>query len=196
VRERAAFQEGLRDMSRNVERVRAIVHLQQTQARSTLLLEECNLSDVLEEALRLQLGALQHAEVRVSKELKPLPPMKVDRHRLLQILLNLLSNARQALEDASPRQRLLELRLWREATWVYIQIQDNGLGIAPEARARLFRQGFTTRKDGHGVGLHSSALAAQLMGGQLTLESPGLDQGATATLKLPATEARPLAPQG
>lgn len=142
---------------------------------------------------RLQLGALQQAKVEVRKELEPLPRVKVDRHRLLQILINLLSNAWQSLEAAPPRPRLLELRLRRDEEWVLIQIQDNGQGIAPELLGRLFRQGFTTRKAGHGVGLHSSALAAQLMGGQLTLESPGVNQGATATLKLPASG--PLTPQ-
>ncbi|WP_224248534.1 trifunctional serine/threonine-protein kinase/ATP-binding protein/sensor histidine kinase [Hyalangium gracile] len=183
--ERASFQESIQEMSRNVERVRDIVRLQQTHARSTLLLEECSLADVVEEALRLQLGPLQQTGVRVVKELEPLPRLKVDRHRLLQILLNLLSNARQALESSAPRERLLKLRLRKDEEWVYIQVHDNGQGMTPETRSRLFNHGFTTRKHGHGLGLHSSALAAQLMGGQLTLESPGLDQGATATLTLP-----------
>ena len=68
-----------------------------------------------------------------------------------------------------------------------IQVVDNGVGIAPEVRERLFAHGFTTRKDGHGFGLHSSALAAQMLGGRLTLESEGPGKGATATLELPLT---------
>ncbi|MFL5344519.1 MAG: AAA family ATPase [Hyalangium sp.] len=184
--EQVDLQESLRDMTRHVERVRAIVHLQQTYARSTLLEEECDLAEVVEEALRLQHSALHQAGVQVTTELEPIR-MRVDRHRLLQILLNLLSNARQALESVPPGRRLLGLRLRREGEWLHLQIEDNGQGIAPEARSQLFSQGFTTRKDSHGLGLHSSALAAQLMGGQLTLESAGPGQGATATLRLPTS---------
>ncbi|WP_375773614.1 AAA family ATPase [Archangium gephyra] len=185
MQEREALRQGLGTLGRNVERVRTIIQLQQTYATSSLLVEECELSEVLEEALRLQGGALRQAGVRVEKELEPLPRVKLDRHRLLQILLNLLSNARQALEETAPGQRTLWLRLHREGQWIRFEVRDNGQGLTPEVSRRLFNHGFTTRKGGHGIGLHSSALAARLMGGQLRLESAGPGQGATATLELP-----------
>ncbi|MBN1209064.1 MAG: AAA family ATPase [Myxococcaceae bacterium] len=184
-RERSLLQQGMTNMCRNIDRVRSIVALQQTYAKSTLLEQECELPEVLEEALRLQLGALTQAEVRVEKELEALPRVTVDRHRLLQILINLLSNARQALEAVEPGRRRVRLRLYRDGEWVCLQVVDNGQGISREARGNLFSQGFTTRKEGHGIGLHSSALSAQLMGGKLTLESEGPGLGATATLRLP-----------
>ena len=68
---------------------------------------------------------------------------------------------------------------------VTVSIADNGVGIAPENLTRIFAHGFTTRKDGHGFGLHSGALAAQEMGGTLTAESEGPGRGATFTLTLP-----------
>ena len=187
VHERDSLRKSLGLMARNVARVRSIVQLQQAYAKSTLLVEECDLAEVLEEALRLQAGALRQASVRIIKELEPLPPVNVDRHRLLQILLNLLSNARQALEAASPTERTVVLRLRAEAQWIRIQVVDNGQGIAPDVRGRLFNQGFTTRAEGHGIGLHSSSLAAQLMGGSLELHSDGPGHGAIATLELPAS---------
>ncbi len=185
--ERLALQKGMEDMSRNVARVRSIIQMQQTQARSTLLIEECDLAEVMEEALSLQAGALHHAGVRVIRELEQLPRVRVDKHRLLQIVLNLVANARQAMDSIAQEERLLRLRLWREEAWIHIQVVDRGKGIDPKLRGQLFTPGFTTRKEGHGIGLHSSSLAAQLMGCQLTLESPGLGQGATATLKLPVS---------
>ncbi|AKJ07550.1 putative ATPase [Archangium gephyra] len=191
--ERVSLQQGMEDLSKNVDRVRTIIQMQQAYAKSTLLVEECDLAEVLEEALRLQAGVLQQWSVQVTKELAPLPRMKVDRHRLLQILLNLLSNGRQAMEPVVPGQRQLRIRLYAEGEWVLFQVVDNGRGIAPEVHGRLFTQGFTTRKEGHGIGLHSSALAAQLMGGKLTLESAGLGLGATATFRLPTAEADPKA---
>jgi predicted ATPase/signal transduction histidine kinase/tRNA A-37 threonylcarbamoyl transferase component Bud32 len=187
--ERRSLQKGMDDLARNVDRVRTIIQLQLAYAKSTLLVEECDLAEVLEEALRLQAGALQQAGVKVTRELASLPRLKVDRHRLLQILLNLLSNARQAMDPVLPGERQLRVRLDAEGEWVRFQVVDNGKGIAPEVQGRLFTQGFTTRKEGHGIGLHSSALAAQLMGGKLTLESAGPGMGATATFKLPAAGA-------
>ncbi|HEX8700039.1 MAG TPA: ATP-binding protein, partial [Myxococcaceae bacterium] len=183
--ERLALRQGMEDMSRNVARVRSIIQTQQAYAKATLLIEECNLAELMDEVLSLQAGALQQAGVRVVKELTELPKVRVDRHRLLQIVLNLVANARQAMDGIAQEERLLRLRLWRDDAWIHIQVVDRGKGIAPEVKQHLFTQGFTTRKEGHGIGLHSSALAARLMGCQLSLESPGLGQGAIATLKLP-----------
>jgi signal transduction histidine kinase len=87
-----------------------------------------------------------------------------------------------------PGGRRLVVRLEARDEWVRIQVVDSGVGIAPELKAQLFSQGFTTREDGNGIGLHSSALAAQLMGGRLALESEGPHRGATATLELPVSQ--------
>ncbi|ATB40030.1 serine/threonine protein kinase [Cystobacter fuscus] len=104
---------------------------------------------------------------------------------VLQILINLLSNAKHALDGVPEGQRNLWVRLEAEGNVARIQVEDDGVGIAPELMDSLFAHGFTTRKDGHGFGLHSSALAAQMLKGRLTLESAGLGQGAVATLELP-----------
>jgi signal transduction histidine kinase len=64
-------------------------------------------------------------------------------------------------------------------------VRDNGVGIAPENLTRIFGHGFTTKKDGHGFGLHSGALAAKEMNGSLTVHSDGVGQGAAFTLELP-----------
>jgi signal transduction histidine kinase len=68
---------------------------------------------------------------------------------------------------------------------IKISVHDNGVGISPENLARIFNHGFTTRKDGHGFGLHSGALAAKEMGGSLTVHSDGPGKGASFTLELP-----------
>jgi signal transduction histidine kinase len=67
------------------------------------------------------------------------------------------------------------------------------MGIAPEMLTRIFQYGFTTRQEGHGFGLHSSALAAQEMGGTLTVHSEGPGHGATFILELPYLAAPPQA---
>jgi signal transduction histidine kinase len=78
-----------------------------------------------------------------------------------------------------------------EASRVKVSVMDNGVGIAPENLTRIFNHGFTTRKGGHGFGLHSGALAASELGGSLTAHSEGPGRGATFTLELPLQISRP-----
>ncbi|WP_224361618.1 trifunctional serine/threonine-protein kinase/ATP-binding protein/sensor histidine kinase [Hyalangium versicolor] len=174
-------------MGRHVEHIRAIVQVQQTYAKSSLMTEECDLVQLVEDALRIQMAALQRHGVKVLKELEPVGRLKVDKHKVLQILINLISNAKYALDAKPEEERQLRVRLMAEGALVRLQVADNGMGISEEARERLFSHGFTTRKDGHGFGLHSSALAAQMLGGRLMLESEGPGKGAVATLELPCS---------
>jgi C4-dicarboxylate-specific signal transduction histidine kinase len=112
--------------------------------------------------------------------------MLTDKHKVLMILVNLISNAKYAMDDIPVEQRRLSVRLERSGTdRVRIEVHDNGHDIAPEMLTRIFQYGFSTRKEGHGFGLHSSALAAQELGGSLTAHSGGPGQGATFTLELP-----------
>ncbi len=185
VSEQTRLMDDVEALGRHVEHIRAIVQVQQTYARTALLEEECDLVQLLDDALRIQLVALQRHGVTVHREVAPVPRLKVDKHKVLQILINLISNAKYALDSALEGERSLRVRLAAEGEFVRIQMVDNGMGISEEARASLFMHGFTTRKDGHGFGLHSSALAAQMLGGRLTLESEGPGKGAVATLELP-----------
>ncbi|OJH39093.1 trifunctional serine/threonine-protein kinase/ATP-binding protein/sensor histidine kinase [Cystobacter ferrugineus] len=183
--EHTSLSKNLEALDSNVARVRAIVESQQAHATSTLLLEECDLGELVDEALRLQQGALFQAGITVSREVQDLPPVKTDKHKVLTILLNLLSNARQAMEAHPQEEPRLTLRAALEDGWVCLQVVDTGVGIAPDIREHLFTQGFTTRAEGHGIGLHSSALAVRLLGGRLSLDSEGLGHGTTATLLIP-----------
>ncbi len=179
--------EDLDVMGRHIEHIRSIIQVQQTYAKATLMSEECDLAQIIDGALNIQRATLQRHGVSVEVELAAVPRVKVDRHKVLQILINLISNAKHAMDAVPEGQRTLRVRLGLEGELARIQVVDSGMGIAPEARAKLFVHGFTTRKDGHGFGLHSSALAAQMLGGRLQLESDGLGKGATATLELPLT---------
>jgi signal transduction histidine kinase len=169
----------------HVEHIRAIVQMQQTYARPVLLEEECDLVQLIDDAVRIQMAALQRHGVSVRRELSPVPRLKVDKHKVLQILINLISNAKYALDPVPEGARNLLLRLEVEGNVVRIQVVDEGVGIPPEVQKKLFSHGFTTRREGHGFGLHASALAAQLLGGRLMLESQGPGKGAVATLELP-----------
>jgi C4-dicarboxylate-specific signal transduction histidine kinase len=187
MREQTRLMEDMAMMNRHIEHIRAIVQVQQTYARHSLMREECELSQLIDDALRIQLESLRRHGVTVHRELAEVPRVKVDKHKVLQILINLISNAKQALDGVPEGRRNLWVKLEAREDVARILVADDGVGIAPELAGSLFTHGFTTRKDGHGFGLHSSALAAQLLKGHLTLESAGPGQGAVATLELPLT---------
>jgi C4-dicarboxylate-specific signal transduction histidine kinase len=110
----------------------------------------------------------------------------VNRHKVLQILVNLIRNAKDALAEGAPAEKRLTLGLACNGDdRVKVTVGDNGVGIPPENLTRIFQHGFTTRANGHGFGLHSSANAARAMGGSLTVQSDGPGRGATFTLELP-----------
>jgi PAS domain S-box-containing protein len=187
VEEREKMSQEVRALIQSMEHIRSIITTQQQHARTVGALEEFHVPRLIDEALRLDAISLDHLGITIVREYAEVPPLLADRHRLLQILINLLSNARQSLVESQRRDKQLTIRIRRsaEGQHLLIDVADNGLGIASEHMARLFKQGFTTKKTGHGFGLYISALAATEMKGRLTCASPGPGQGATFTLELP-----------
>jgi signal transduction histidine kinase len=130
-------------------------------------------------------AALSRHEVEVIREFGNVPPLNVEKHKILQILVNLLRNAKYACDDSERADKRLTVRVANGGSRIKVSVIDNGVGIAPENLTRIFNYGFTTRKGGHGFGLHGGALAAKEMGGSLTAHSDGPGQGAEFTLELP-----------
>jgi C4-dicarboxylate-specific signal transduction histidine kinase len=117
--------------------------------------------------------------------------LTVDKHKVLQILINLVHNAKYALDESRDRDKRLTVGISiNGGNLIKVTVADNGVGILPENLTRIFSHGFTTRKRGHGFGLHSGANAAKEMGGQLSVHSDGVGKGATFTLELPLTGQR------
>ena len=117
--------------------------------------------------------------------------MMLDKHKIIQILVNLLQNAKQALAESSLADRCLTIGIHRSEDQVEISFRDNGVGIPPENLTRIFSHGFSSRVGGHGFGLHTGALAAEEMGGRLSASSDGVGLGSTFTLSLPMTPPNP-----
>ncbi|MBA4388493.1 MAG: hypothetical protein C0404_10965 [Verrucomicrobia bacterium] len=168
-----------------IKHIIEIVAMQQNYATVSGVREVVDISSLVEDSLRMNAGALSRHGVEIVREYGNVPPMNLDKHRILQILVNLVRNAKHACEDSGRVDRRLTLRVAGGDGRVRISVVDNGVGIPPENVTRIFNHGFTTRKGGHGFGLHSSALAAQEMGGSLTVHSDGQGQGAAFTLELP-----------
>ncbi|WP_460115552.1 DAHL domain-containing protein [Pseudomonas sp. H2_D02] len=185
----AVEQQGLTDelaqLSKSVDHIKDIVSTQQSYAGANTLMEPLVVSELLEDALRMNSGALTRHHVTVIKEYGEVPRIMGDKHRLLLILINLISNAKYAMAGVSNHARNMTLKATVVDEELQISVKDEGEGIPAENMTRIFAHGFTTRKDGHGFGLHSCALAAIEMNGHLTVHSEGPGTGATFVLQLP-----------
>ncbi len=177
--------EELAQLTKSIDHIKEIVTTQQTYAGAARLIEPLKVNDLFEDALRMNSDALSRHRVTVIKEYQDVPTILGDKHRLLLILINLISNAKFAMSHVSePREMTLGIQIL-EPTTLCLTVKDRGEGIAPENLARIFNHGFTTRKDGHGFGLHSCALAAVEMNGRLHVHSDGPGNGALFTLEIP-----------
>jgi PAS domain S-box-containing protein len=186
VTEQQGVIEELMALTRSVDHIQEIIAAQQVHAGAASLVEPMQILDLVEEALRINAGALARSDLAVEKDFALIPELPLDKGRILQILVNLVRNAEQAMDAAVGRAHRLTLRVdvVQDRT-LRIRIADSGVGIAPENLTRVFAHGFTTKKSGHGFGLHSAAVAAREMGGSLSAHSDGPGSGTTFTLELP-----------
>jgi signal transduction histidine kinase len=184
--EREAILGEVAALRENLEHVKAIVTTQQQYSKAAGMKEQTNLGEIIETAIQITLTGDQSRQITVQKELNGVPVVVLDRHRLLQVLINLLRNAKYALQASPNDEKQVTVRVVARGEERFaIEIRDNGVGIPEENKTKIFQHGFTTRPDGHGFGLHSSSIAVQEMGGRLSCVSSGADTGATFTVELP-----------
>lgn len=179
-----ALQE-LASLRDNLEHIKETVTMQQSYAKLCGVTETVEVVELVEDSLRLNAGAFVRHGVTLRREFNAVPKITVDKHKVLQILVNLVRNAKYACDESGKTDKLLTLRIDPAAIGVRISVIDNGVGIRAENMQHLFTHGFTTRQSGHGFGLHSGALAAQELGGSLRAESEGPGHGAAFILELP-----------
>jgi PAS domain S-box-containing protein len=175
-------------VGKHIEHIKEIVSMQQNYAKVSGVYEDLVPAELVEDALRLNVAAFERHHIDLVREFDDnVPKVRVDRHKFLQIFINLLRNAKHAMEDGAEESRRMVIRVGMAAPdRVKIVVSDNGIGIPPENLNKVFNHGFTTKKDGHGFGLHSGANAAKEMGGRLVAHSQGRGHGAEFTLELPA----------
>ena len=171
----------------NVDHIKEIVSMQQAYATMVNAAEPLDGPSLMEDALRMNTSALSRHVVRVVREFQPTAPVLAEKARVIQILINLIGNAKYACTAAAPAEKIITLAIESGGPGrVRLIVRDNGIGIPPENITRIFAHGFTTKATGHGFGLHSSANAAKEMKGSLTAQSAGTGQGAIFILDLPA----------
>jgi PAS domain S-box-containing protein len=170
----------------NVEHINEIVAMQQNYAKTFAVVEKVKVRDLVEDALRMNEGALTRHVVEVVRDYEPPDcEITVEKHKVLQILINLIGNAKYACDESDRDEKRITVRFRKDQARVQIEIADNGIGIPTENMTRIFNDGFSTRKNGHGFGLHNAANAARELGGSLVARSEGLQRGACFLLELP-----------
>ena len=172
-------------VGRNVDHIKAIVAMQQSYARPIGLREPVALDALIDDALALGESSFARHGIEVIKDYADAPRLVTDRHKVLQVLINLISNARHALKDRAGPPHRLTVRARLIEGEVAVTVEDTGIGISADHMDQIFQHGFTTKPGGHGFGLHASANAARELGGRLTATSDGVDRGAAFTLWLP-----------
>jgi two-component system NtrC family sensor kinase len=172
-------------LMRNIEHIKEIVAMQQTYAKAGGVMERVDATELFDAAVHINQASLTRHSVEVIREFTGAPVFTTERHQVLQTLINFISNAAHAVARREIGNRRIRLRLEADQTRVRFAVEDNGVGIAAENLPRIFQHGFTTRADGHGFGLHASALAIRNLGGRVAVHSAGQEQGARFTLDLP-----------
>jgi signal transduction histidine kinase len=176
----------LRALADNVEYIRDIVTTQQSYAKAYGVEVPVSLTELVEDAIQINSAGFERHGIEVIRDYEDLPEIITDKQKVLQILVNLISNAKYALIDGGKEEKSLTISIHkRDEDHALVEVADNGVGISKSDMTRIFSHGYSTRRHGHGFGLHSSALAAKGIGGTLTVHSDGTGLGATFTLGLP-----------
>ena len=172
---------------KNIDHVRTVIQQQLSLSRDQGVIETFCLLDLIEHSVQINQEKIDRAGATVTLRCQRTLNLMTDRHKLQQILINLISNAVSAVQELVVNSGRIEINVHVEDKneEVAISVIDNGVGIAVENLSRIFSQGFTTKSDGHGYGLHSCAMTAQVLGGQLSGTSSGIGRGACFQLVIP-----------
>lgn len=192
-KEKGALLREVSSMQHHIDHIKRVIGKQQDYAQAIGVFECCELAHIVDDAFALAADSLKRYEIEVIRRYADVPSLQVDRHKVLQILINLVGNAIYAVRTSQTNERRIEASIdLVPPARLRVTVCDNGIGIDGNYLPRLFTHGFTTKESGHGFGLHTSAIAAKELGGELRGTSEGTDRGATFVLELPIVAARGL----
>jgi PAS domain S-box-containing protein len=179
----------LNEMAKHISHITDIISVQQTNARSLGMVENADICKVVEDTLKVDANMIFRHNIALVRQFEDVPLFMMDRHKVIQIMLNLFKNAIDSLLLSDHEEKKIVVNIKQLNDTVIIEVADNGVGVDSQHMDKLFSYGFTTKKDGHGFGLHGSANFAKEMGGELTCRSQGVGEGAAFCLMLPMKKA-------
>lgn len=176
----------LTQLKNNIAHVKQIIDMQQALSNAGELAEAVHPNELIENSLVVHRLAIEQADIKITFDFKSIKKARTSKAKLLQIIINLVKNAIDALVESSNSEKHLKLTIQdQDQSHFIIEIADNGVGMMPNHLTKIFSVGYTTKTFGHGYGLHTSAVFAKELGGHLSANSKGIGQGATFTLMLP-----------
>lgn len=182
----------LDDLSKSIDHIKSVISMQQSYAGSAGFREQINIIDLVEDALKINMQGIQSHGIKIKKVFLKVPLLYVDKHKAMQIIINFISNAKNALVDEGKKNKehdpCMTITVKEEDGKIHVVVKDNGVGIEHDDIQRLFEYGFKKRRDGHGFGLHHSAIVANELGGKISINSDGLGKGASFKLSIPIDE--------
>ena len=170
----------------NINHMKSIVAMQQSYTGASGLTETLSLTELVDDVIEMHASSFKKHRVEVIKQYDELPEVTIDKHKLVQIMINLVKNAKEAVTEKKLEHPMLTVKIESHGPdRARLVVKDNGVGIREENLGKIFTYGFTTKESGHGFGLHSCANLANEMGGSLYSQSDGPGQGATFTIEIP-----------
>lgn len=173
-------------LEEKIDLINEVIAAQQTYAGTSVHANQTSLADMIDNALALQAGSIERHGLVVEKDLQATKPIMAQRSKLIHVLVNIFKNAKEAMSENAPEEKKITIKTWEDKKNVYLSIADHGPGIKPEHLGKIFTQGFTTKKEGHGFGLHSSANYMNEMNGNIKIENREGEKGALFVLSFPA----------
>ncbi|MCX7708512.1 MAG: substrate-binding domain-containing protein [Clostridia bacterium] len=166
-----------------INSVGEMITSQQNYAGVNLALEELDLVGTLEDAIRLLSESLEKFGIKIERKYESTPKVLAQRIKLFHILINVINNAKEAMSKTPMSERVLTLMVYEDPYGKFVSIKDRGCGIPVTELEAIFSYGYTTKKDGHGFGLHSCMSYMNEIGGSIWAESDGYGKGATFMIR-------------
>jgi len=186
VAEHAALVSDVEKLERSLAAVQDIIRAQQSVDGPTEVLQSVDMHDVIYGALAVIEPSFLRHRVRCTCTVPSDIRTMLDRSKFQQVLLNIVTNGVQACKLASEQHRFVHIEAgFADAERIFVEVRDGGMGFDEQRKTKLFTQGYTTREDGHGLGLHYCANAVRQMNGTITASSDGPGLGATFRIELP-----------
>lgn len=184
--EQAEVTDKLESLVVNVNHIKEIVNMQQSYSKVSGVEVSTSLAELIDNSIYVNSSSFNRHGIQLVCEYPDLPEVTIDKQRVLQILVNLIANAKYSLIHSGKKEKLLSVGYYQHGDGLLrIEVADNGIGIPQGNLTKIFSHGFTTKKDGNGFGLHSAALAANEMGGSLSVHSDGAGEGAIFRFEFP-----------
>lgn len=178
--------EEVKSLDVNLSHIKDIVIMQKDLSGVSGIKEFLTIPEIIETAINICFVDASHGDIKINKIYETNESFLVDKTKLLQVVVNLLRNAKDALNLSKILNKKIDIIIKKtDQHQVRITIKDNGMGIDPENLIRIFSFGYTTKKSGHGFGLHSSAIAIHEMDGEINVKSDGLGKGAEFNIFIP-----------